>query len=109
MSIPLVVVYPEFGQFDLIAKTSETQKLSECLKELFAAQLPWDSKGDYKLPSLELYSEIEEAVLLKLPKQATISDLAARIPVKGALEVIILTNNAFGGHYKSQYKIYWSF
>jgi hypothetical protein len=31
MSIPLIMVYPEFSQFDLIAKTGEKQKLSECL------------------------------------------------------------------------------
>jgi hypothetical protein len=81
----LIIVYPEFSQFDLIAKTSETQKLSQSLKELFSSPLPWDTKGDYNYASIEIYSEVEEAVLLKLPKQATISEIAARVPVKGAI------------------------
>ena len=32
ISIPIVVFYPQFGQFDLIAKTNETQLLSECVQ-----------------------------------------------------------------------------
>jgi hypothetical protein len=32
ISIPIVVFYPQFGQFDLIAKTSETQSLYECVQ-----------------------------------------------------------------------------
>ena len=45
ISIPIIVFYPEFGQFDLIAKTGETQKLNDCFGELFASPLPWDTKG----------------------------------------------------------------
>jgi tRNA(Leu) C34 or U34 (ribose-2'-O)-methylase TrmL len=32
ISIPVIVVYPEFSQFDLIAKTHEQQKIGDCLK-----------------------------------------------------------------------------
>ena len=31
ISIPIIIIYPEFGQFDLIAKSNENQKISECL------------------------------------------------------------------------------
>lgn len=31
ISIPIIVVYPEFGQFDLIAKTHEQQRIGECI------------------------------------------------------------------------------
>lgn len=31
ISIPIIVAYPEFEQFDLIAKTHEEQKISDCL------------------------------------------------------------------------------
>lgn len=77
----------------MIAKTGENQKITDCISELFANPLPWDAKGDYKANTIEIYAEIEEAVLLKLPKQATISDIASRAPVRGAIEIIILTNN----------------
>ena len=45
ISIPIIVVYPEFGQFDLIAKTGEHQKIGDCLYQLFESPLPWDSKS----------------------------------------------------------------
>lgn len=99
-------MYPEFSQFDLIAKTGENQKITECISELFANPLPWDAKGDYKPETIEIFAEIDEAVLLKLPKQATISDIALRAPVRGAIQIIILTNNQFASYYKNQYKIY---
>lgn len=73
MSIPLIVVYPEFSQFDLIAKTGEEQKLSDSLQELFSSPLPWDSNGEYKEKDIEFFAEVEEAVLMKLPKDATIA------------------------------------
>lgn len=109
ISIPVVIIYPEFGQFDLIAKTGENQKISECLKELFASALPWDSKQEYKYNTIEIFAEMEEAVLLKIPKQATINEIASRVLVRGAIEIIIVTNNSFGEMYKKQYKIYWFF
>lgn len=105
MSIPLVVIYPEFSQFDLIARTTENQSIGNATKELFANPLPWDSKGEYTLGALEYYCEVEEAVLLKLPKQVSMSELASRVPVRGALEIIILCKNKFGEHYKAQHKI----
>lgn len=49
---------------------------------------------------------MEEAVLMKLPIQATINDIACRVPVRGAIELLILTDNAFASEYKKQYKIY---
>ena len=101
-----MVIYPEFGQFDLIAKTSENQKISECLKELFASPLPWDTKQEYKYNTIEIFAEMEEAILMKIPKQATMNEIASRVLVRGAIEVVIVTNNNFGDMYKKQYKIY---
>mgnify|MGYP006897428358 CR=1 FL=1 len=49
---------------------------------------------------------MEEAVLLKIPKQATVNEIASRVLVRGAIEIIIVTNNSFGEMYKKQYKIY---
>ena len=85
MSIPIIVVYPEFGQFDLIAKTAEHQKIGDCLAQLFENPLPWDSKNEYNTGSIALLGEVEEGVLLRLPRQATIAELASRMVVRGAL------------------------
>jgi len=49
---------------------------------------------------------VEEAVLLKLPKQVTIGELASRVLVKGAIEVIVIANNSFSEYFKAQYKIF---
>ena len=73
ISIPIIVVYPEFGQFDLIAQTNEHQKIGDCIKQLFEQPLPWDSKSEYSLAKAEMLGEVEEGVLLRLPRQATIS------------------------------------
>lgn len=40
-----MIVYPEFGQFDLIASSFEDQKVREHFKELMEQGLPWDTKG----------------------------------------------------------------
>jgi hypothetical protein len=68
--------------------------------------LPWDSKNEYSYSSIEIFAEMEEAVLMKIPKQATVNDIASRVIVRGAIEIIIVTNNNFGEFYKKQHKIY---
>jgi actin-related protein len=45
LSLPIMIVYPEFGQFDLIASSFEDQKVREHFKELMEQGLPWDAKG----------------------------------------------------------------
>jgi hypothetical protein len=45
-------------------------------------------------------------VLLRLPSQATIGELAARKPVNGAIELIVTANNQFSQHFRQQHKIY---
>lgn len=32
--------------------------------------------------------------------------MASRVPVKGAMEIVVLTNNKFAEFYKGQFKIY---
>ena len=49
---------------------------------------------------------MEEAVLLRLAPQVTISELASRKAVSGAIQLIITANNQFAKHFKQQYKIY---
>ena len=56
--------------------------------------------------SIEIFAEMEEAILMKIPKQATMNEIASRVLVRGAIEVVIVTNNNFGDMYKKQYKIY---
>ena len=52
---------------------------------MFSSPLPWDTKGEYKYSSIEILTEVDEAVLLRLPKQAVISEIAMRAPVRGAI------------------------
>ena len=50
---------------------------------------------------------MEEAVLLRLPKQASISDIASRVMIKGAIEIMVVAKNNFADYYLKQHKIYW--
>ena len=85
LSIPLMICYPEFVQFDLVASSFEDQKIKTHLAEMLQAGLPWDAKKQYNLENVEIFCELSEAVLMKIPKQAKIGDIASRVPLKDAL------------------------
>ena len=54
---------------DIIAKTAESSAISQYISELYSqGPLPWDQKGEYTAESSDVYYEISEHSLMKIPK-----------------------------------------
>ena len=67
---------------------------------MFETPLPWDQKHEYTIESYELFCELSEKMVMRIPKQAKIEEIAKRVPMKEALEIVVLAkDNVF-------YKIY---
>lgn len=68
--------------------------------------LPWDAKHEYLMDNIEIYCEVSEAVLMKIPKQAKIGDILDRVPFREALELqVVRKDNTFYQSYIPQHKI----
>ena len=46
--MPIIFIYPEFGQFDYIEQASEDIPIWGIFEQVFESGLPWDTKDDYK-------------------------------------------------------------
>ncbi len=100
LSIPVLFAYPEFSQMDMVDRTVENEKIRVYAGQLFESPLPWDQKHEYTIESYELFCELSEKMVMKIPKQAKIEEIAKRVPMKEALEIVVLAkDNVF-------YKIY---
>lgn len=90
----------------MIASTFDDHKLKQHIGQVLESGLPWDTKKEYTLDSIEIYCEVSEAVIMKIPKQAKIGDILTRVPFKEALEVqVVRKDNAFYKNFVTQYKI----
>lgn len=108
LSIPLMIIYPEFSQFDLVASSFEEHKVKDHLKQMIDPGLPWDAKHEYTMDTIEVYCEVSEAVLMKIPKQAKIGDILDRVYFREALELqVVRKGNTFYETYIPQHKIIW--
>lgn len=43
LCVPLIVMYPEFSQFDLVEHTYEDDLVGEHVKDVIKDGLPWDT------------------------------------------------------------------
>lgn len=68
--------------------------------QLFESPLPWDTKREYSLESCELFCELTEDKVMRVPKQARIEEIAKRVPMKDALEIVVVAKDNYF------YKIY---
>jgi hypothetical protein len=57
---------------DLVAHTLEQEKIRTYAGQLFETPLPWDEKSEYNIDSYELFCELTEDKVMKIPKQAKI-------------------------------------
>jgi hypothetical protein len=59
MHWPVMFLYPEYSQSDLVADVGEPDTLASHLAEMFPAggapHVPWDSRGDYAAPALAVH------------------------------------------------------
>lgn len=51
LKLPLVLLYPTLGQFDLVEAASEDSCLLDHLTDMFASPAPWDSQRIYSSPA----------------------------------------------------------
>ena len=65
--VPIVFIYPQFGQFDLVDEVSEKEALIESVKKVVAEGLPWDHNKEYVD-----FGEME--FFLQLNKESPIND-----------------------------------
>lgn len=60
--------------------------------------------------SYELFCELSETKVMRVPKQARIEEIARRVPMKGGLEVVVLAkDNVFYKIYLKDKEILWVF
>jgi hypothetical protein len=58
------------------------------------------------MDSIEVYCEVSEAILLKIPLDSKIGEVLTKVPFKEGLELqVIRKDNIFYQSYISQYKI----
>ncbi|KAI8906522.1 hypothetical protein DFJ77DRAFT_484370 [Powellomyces hirtus] len=57
LCVPIVLLYPEYSQSDLIAAARETDPLQHHLDTIFEEAAPWDTQGTYKPDNLDVYFE----------------------------------------------------
>jgi tetratricopeptide (TPR) repeat protein len=65
--VPIVFIYPQFGQFDIVEKVSEKEPLIESIKKVVGEGLPWDQNEEYTD-----FGEME--FFLQLNKESPIND-----------------------------------
>lgn len=54
----VVLLYPEFSQFDFLEKVHEQTKISEMVAEVIGPGLPWDKNQEYAIENLEFYIQL---------------------------------------------------
>ncbi len=65
---PVLFLYPEYQESDLIASFREDSSFGDHLDLVFEHPSPWDVKGEYQAPQLEIYFETRPVPGQKLDK-----------------------------------------
>jgi len=55
LCIPLIVIYPEFSQFDVVEHTYEDDSVTTHVQNVIREGVPWDIEHHYKINSIETY------------------------------------------------------
>lgn len=59
--IPIIFIYPQFGQFDLVENVLESEPLVESVKKVIGEGLPWDSNKEYlDFGKMEFYLQLNK-------------------------------------------------
>ena len=81
---PVFLLYPEYGQSDLISHFDETTSVGDHLKVMFPASQDvggwagWDEKKEYWGGNLVVYAETAQKRLLKVGKELTLREVLAK-------------------------------
>ncbi|KAK2154532.1 hypothetical protein LSH36_266g03024 [Paralvinella palmiformis] len=109
---PMLFVYPEYGQTDLIESFPENTRLSDQIEVMFGAQTekaPWDKEQKYTPQNIEMYFEEREAGKLhKVDKDSMLQDLLKhkRYVVYGGTPsvIVIVKDSSFGKQFLARYR-----
>ncbi|KAI3618519.1 hypothetical protein CBS9595_002882 [Malassezia furfur] len=87
---PVVLLYPEHGQSDLIAEFHEDTTIGQHLDAMFPeaarGQLPWDTAGAYVAPNLSAIAVTHQGRVLRVGRKLSLRefmDQAATTPADG--------------------------
>jgi len=110
---PIVFLYPEHGQSDLVQAALETDLLSDHLAVMFGADAPpseWDPQRRYTADRLQLYyEEAGQARLVSVPAQTQLRSVLAdpRYVVKGGVPgfLVLLRDSDFHREFLARYTV----
>ena len=98
--VPIVFLYPQFGQFDIVEKVSEKEPLIEAVKKVIGEGLPWDQNKEYiDFGEMEFYlqlnkeSPVNEFRVEDQNKETCLFKLDKLVMVNGSLLQILQTKN----------------
>ena len=59
ITFPVLLVYDEVMQVDLVQEWREDQTFADALRPIFNERAPWDVEGVYRLDCIEVYMECD--------------------------------------------------
>lgn len=80
LEFPTMFLYPTHNQSDLIKAFAEESTIYQHLSEMLP--LPWDSKSEYKLNTVECYMDTISGGMIKLGKKLSLLEILANDKVE---------------------------
>lgn len=80
MTFPVIFIYPEYNQSDLIDAFEENARFSNHFDVIFSEKAPWDVNNKYKADNLEIFTQVysedkKSLKLIRIGKQLTLNDV----------------------------------
>lgn len=78
LSLPVIFLYPQYAQSDIISAFDEDTRFSEHLEVMFppnGARPGWDAKGEYTVSNLSLYATTRQRRILKIGRKMTLANV----------------------------------
>lgn len=108
---PVVFVYPEFGETDLISSFNENDRISNHLYAMFEDESPpWDVERKYRLANLEVYFEDSTGEKLCLVKSNSclkdiLSDSRLVVKQRTPSFIILSKESSFRASFLQRYQV----
>lgn len=64
ITFPVILVYDEVMQVDLVQQWREDQTFADALRPIFNERAPWDVEGVYRLDCIEVYMQCDQTKVL---------------------------------------------
>ena len=94
LSWPLILVYPEHSQSDLIASFHEDSLFQDHLEEVLSSPASWDSNFDYQSNHVDLYFETKDSPprLIQFGRKVSLKQILQQssFVVRGGIPAIVV-------------------